>query len=120
MKKKERRTDQFCPLEFFVTAMATRPDFAAVQAIADSIKARVGGFTPTIGIICGSGLGGLAENIANPQYIEYKDIPGFPVSTGASYSLKDGTGSVYVTHVRSAPGSARPRWPLRVWAARRP
>jgi purine-nucleoside phosphorylase len=64
-------------------ATTTRPDFAAVQATADAIKARVGGFTPAIGIICGSGLGGLADNIVNPQFVEYKDIEGFPVSTGA-------------------------------------
>ncbi|XP_027195731.2 purine nucleoside phosphorylase-like isoform X2 [Dermatophagoides pteronyssinus] len=36
---------------------------------------------PTIGIICGSGLGGLANLITEPISIEYKDIPHFPVST---------------------------------------
>lgn len=38
-------------------------------------------FKPEIGIILGSGLGGLAENIDIKASIEYKDIPGFPVST---------------------------------------
>lgn len=37
--------------------------------------------TPDIGIILGSGLGGLADLIENPISIDYKDIPNFPVST---------------------------------------
>ncbi|TCT15019.1 purine-nucleoside phosphorylase [Natranaerovirga pectinivora] len=36
---------------------------------------------PTIGLILGSGLGDLAEQIENPVMISYKDIPHFPVST---------------------------------------
>ncbi len=36
---------------------------------------------PTIGLVLGSGLGGLGEKIENPIIIKYKDIPNFPVST---------------------------------------
>ncbi|WP_186578300.1 purine-nucleoside phosphorylase [Aquibacillus kalidii] len=36
---------------------------------------------PTIGLILGSGLGVLADQIENPTIIEYKGIPHFPVST---------------------------------------
>ncbi|XP_028284169.1 purine nucleoside phosphorylase 5b [Parambassis ranga] len=36
---------------------------------------------PTVGIVCGSGLGGLAEMIKDPQAFEYSDIPNFPRST---------------------------------------
>ncbi len=36
---------------------------------------------PEIGIILGTGLGGLANAIENQTIFEYKDIPGFPVST---------------------------------------
>lgn len=36
---------------------------------------------PKIGLILGSGLGDLADEIINPVVIEYKDIPHFPVST---------------------------------------
>ncbi len=36
---------------------------------------------PTIGLILGSGLGILADEIENPTIIDYKDIPNFPVST---------------------------------------
>lgn len=36
---------------------------------------------PKVGLILGSGLGMLADEIENPVKIKYKDIPGFPVST---------------------------------------
>lgn len=38
-----------------------------------------------IGIILGSGLGTLGEKIENPQYVDYADIPGFPVSTAPGH-----------------------------------
>lgn len=38
-----------------------------------------------IGIILGSGLGTLGEKIQNPQYVDYKDIPNFPVSTAPGH-----------------------------------
>lgn len=37
---------------------------------------------PIVGIVCGSGLGGLAEMIKDPQIFKYSDIPNFPRSTG--------------------------------------
>lgn len=36
---------------------------------------------PQIGLILGSGLGMLADEIKNPTKIIYQDIPGFPLST---------------------------------------
>lgn len=36
---------------------------------------------PQIGMILGSGLGDLADKIENPIYIDYNDIPNFPIST---------------------------------------
>lgn len=38
-------------------------------------------FAPRIGVVLGSGLGALANEIANPVQISYQDLPGFPVST---------------------------------------
>lgn len=37
---------------------------------------------PTVGIVCGSGLGGLAKTLKDPQFFKYSDIPNFPKSTG--------------------------------------
>ena len=41
---------------------------------------------PKIGITCGSGLGGLAEEVENAEVFEYSKIPNFPVSTGKRLS----------------------------------
>ncbi len=38
-------------------------------------------YKPEIGIILGSGLGGLADLIKDPVIIPYEEIPNFPVST---------------------------------------
>jgi len=40
---------------------------------------------PRIGIICGSGLGGLADLATKPDVFPYEDIPGFPRSTVAGH-----------------------------------
>ncbi len=48
---------------------------------ADFIKSQAEGFTPRVGIILGSGLGGLADKIEAVASIEFKDIPDFPQST---------------------------------------
>lgn len=41
--------------------------------------------TPEIGIVLGSGLGPLADEIENPIYIEYAQIPHFPTSTAPGH-----------------------------------
>ena len=41
---------------------------------------------PTIALILGTGLGGLAEDIEEKEIIPYKDIPNFPISTVQSHS----------------------------------
>jgi purine-nucleoside phosphorylase len=46
------------------------------------------GMTPKIGIILGTGLGGLVKQISIETTIDYGDIPHFPVSTVESHSGK--------------------------------
>ncbi len=48
------------------------------------IKSKINGDYP-IGIILGSGLGSLGEKIQNPEYVDYADIPNFPVSTAPGH-----------------------------------
>lgn len=43
---------------------------------------------PTVGIVCGSGLGGLADLLKDQVAFNYKDIPNFPQSTGESSHMK--------------------------------
>ena len=42
-------------------------------------------FTPKVGIVLGSGLGGLADEIEVVTRISYKDLPGFPQSTAEGH-----------------------------------
>ena len=48
--------------------------------IAEWIKEKID-FEPVVGIVLGSGLGGLADEIEVKDRISYSDIPGFPKST---------------------------------------
>ncbi|MEG1931690.1 MAG: purine-nucleoside phosphorylase, partial [Pygmaiobacter sp.] len=43
------------------------------------------GISPELGIILGSGLGGLAEQIEQPVFVNYQDLPGFPRSTAPGH-----------------------------------
>ena len=51
-----------------------------IHKTSDYIK-KVSNFNPEIGIILGTGLGGLVKEINIKKSISYKDIPNFPVST---------------------------------------
>lgn len=51
-----------------------------IKRTSEFIRSRVG-FEPEVGIILGTGLGGLTESIEIHASIDYADIPGFPVST---------------------------------------
>jgi purine-nucleoside phosphorylase len=43
-------------------------------------------YQPKVGLVLGSGLNPLADEIANPDTISYRDIPGFPVSHVVGHS----------------------------------
>ena len=54
----------------------------------DFIKSKTNGFEPEVGIVLGSGLGGLV-NVIDTQYsLPYSEIPNFPVSTVAGHQGK--------------------------------
>ncbi|MGL4908222.1 MAG: purine-nucleoside phosphorylase, partial [Bacteroidales bacterium] len=56
-----------------------------IKESATYIKSKVS-IIPEVGIILGTGLGGLVESIENPQTLNYKDIPNFPLSTVEGHS----------------------------------
>lgn len=58
---------------------------AAASAAADTIRARAS-VTPRVGIVIGSGMGGIAGAIEQPVHIPYRDIPGFPGATVAGHA----------------------------------
>ena len=56
-----------------------------IYRAADCLRDLLGERQPEIGIVLGSGLGKLADQIIDPLVIPYKDIPGFPVSTAIGH-----------------------------------
>ncbi|XP_031825947.1 purine nucleoside phosphorylase isoform X2 [Nomia melanderi] len=65
----------------------------SAQFLLDRIKIK-----PKIGIICGSGLGSLADSLENKQCFPYEDIPHFPVST-----VKGHKGQMVFGHLQGVP-----------------
>jgi purine-nucleoside phosphorylase len=55
--------------------------FDQVTEAAAFLKSRLGGLEARIGIVLGSGLGAVADAIANPILVPYAEIPHFPQST---------------------------------------
>ena len=55
--------------------------YEEIKQCADFIAQRTRAFDPEVGIILGTGLGDFADHIDVKYAIDYKDIPGFPVST---------------------------------------
>lgn len=52
---------------------------------ADFLEKKLKGAQPEFGLVLGSGLGVLADEIENPVKVSYRDIPHFPVSTVAGH-----------------------------------
>jgi len=58
----------------------------AARRAAAVIRSRAPGAVPEVGIILGSGLGGLADRIIDRVVVSYADIPGFPMPTVVGHS----------------------------------
>ena len=61
------------------------PRLEQMHGASDFVQSRLGKRQPLLGIVLGSGLGRLADQIENPLVIPYRDIPGFPVSTAIGH-----------------------------------
>lgn len=61
--------------------MATKTNSAAVREAVEFIQKRKPDFKPKIGLILGSGLGTLAEEMESATRIPFSEIPNFPIST---------------------------------------
>ncbi|MBP3929888.1 MAG: purine-nucleoside phosphorylase, partial [Peptostreptococcaceae bacterium] len=59
--------------------------YERIQESAEYIKSKINN-TPEIGLILGSGLGVLGDEIENQVIIKYDEIPNFPVSTVEGHS----------------------------------
>ena len=61
------------------------PRIEKIHTAADYVTDVLAGRKPEIGIVLGSGLGKLADQIEHPLVVPYRDIPGFPVSTAIGH-----------------------------------
>src|ERR1043166_4905140 len=59
-----------------------------IESTTKSIREKTGNFTPEVGIILGTGLGGLVKEITVEHVLPYESIPNFPVSTVEGHSGK--------------------------------
>lgn len=76
-------------MRLFVSENGCECDVSTLsQQIAESVQAiqRTWSKTPRAGLILGTGLGGLAEQIETDAVIHYSEIPNFPVSTVQSHA----------------------------------
>ena len=60
--------------------------FDQVNEAAESLRKRLGGIAPKICIVLGSGLGAVADAVADPVVVPYAEIPHFPQSTVVGHS----------------------------------
>lgn len=51
-----------------------------MRDVIDLLVEKLNGLVPRYGIVLGSGLGSLVDQVAEPVRISYRDLPGFPVS----------------------------------------
>jgi purine-nucleoside phosphorylase len=61
--------------------------YEQIQEAAEFLRSKTS-HQPTVGIILGSGLGGLVNDIEQAQSIDYQEIPHFPVSTVKGHAGK--------------------------------
>jgi xanthosine phosphorylase len=61
---------------------------------ADVLREHVPGFLPRLGIVLGSGLGGLVDDLAEAVPVPYSAIPGFPPATVAGHAGRFVLGSL--------------------------
>ncbi len=55
--------------------------YEVCERVAEKLRERVG-MVPEIAIICGSGLGKIADFVVDPVTVNYKDIDEFPKGSG--------------------------------------
>ena len=78
-------------------------DYEKVKGSADYLSRRIKE-KPSVGIILGSGLGGLADEIEDKTVIRYSDIPHFPTSSLAGHAGNFVFGRIGTTRVAAMQG----------------
>jgi len=84
--------------------MSTTHSAQSAEKAAAAIRARAGSHATSIGIILGSGLGGLAKTIADAVRIPFTEIPGFPEATVEGHDGAVIVGTLGGRHVAALSG----------------
>lgn len=70
-------------------------EFGKIWEAADAIRQQIGSFAPEVGLVLGSGLGYFAEEeICDPVFIPYGQVPHFPRSTAPGHAGRFVVGTV--------------------------
>ncbi len=69
-----------------------------IQQSKDIIASKLGGVTPKIAIILGSGLGDLAKSLTDVTVVPYTDLPGFPKP-----SVEGHSGEMHIGQLNGVP-----------------
>ena len=77
--------------------------YERIQETADYLRRVTRDFNPEIGVVLGSGLGGLTDELKVVHTVYYKDIPNFPVSTVAGHK-----GCLLFAEMKTSCGNAAP------------
>ncbi len=70
---------------------------ARIAALAAAVRARTS-LTPSVGIVLGSGLGALADDLEEPVAIPFADLPGWPAATAPGHA-----GRLLLGHLSGTP-----------------
>ncbi len=62
--------------------MTCQQDF---HLVLNAVGAQISNFSPRVGVVLGTGLGGLTDALTDTRRIPYSDIPGFPDTTVAGH-----------------------------------
>ena len=60
-------------------------DIRAIRRAADVVRERIE-VSPEVGLVLGTGLGGLSDAVEDPAEVPYEEIPGFPAATVAEHA----------------------------------
>src|SRR5437667_10071087 len=71
---------------------------ARLAALEGAVRARTG-LVPKVGIVLGSGLGGLADDLDDPVAIPFAELPGWPATTAPGHVGRLLLGSLGATPV---------------------
>src|SRR5205807_3741640 len=87
VKRKKKRVGRFSLvlLYFFLLPFSMTGLYERIEEARQAIASRWPG-RPRAGIILGTGLGGLAQDIETEAALAYEDVPHFPRSTVASHT----------------------------------